>query len=230
MQNTNDFNQPIGYEVKDWIPCARPSPQQVLSGEYCRLEPLSIEKHASDLLESLLTDNDGSSWTYLPYGPCATLASFQDWLMTVLADESILMYAIINADTHIPIGISSYLRITPADGVIEVGHLHFSKQLQKTRMATEAMFLMMQYAFDELHYRRYEWKCNALNEPSRRAALRLGFTFEGIFRQHMVRKGQNRDTAWFSIIDCEWPAIKKRFLTWLNSNNFDKNGKQFNSL
>jgi RimJ/RimL family protein N-acetyltransferase len=130
----------------------------------------------------------------------------------------------------VPIGISGYLRINPEDGSIEVGHLHFSKLLQKTPAATEAMYLMMQYAFDNLKYRRYEWKCDSLNQPSRDAALRLGFKFEGIFRQHMVRKDRNRDTAWFSIIDSEWPSLKEKFQKWLQPNNFDDHGYQRISL
>ncbi|MFI4955775.1 MAG: GNAT family N-acetyltransferase [Gammaproteobacteria bacterium] len=230
MQRTNEFNQPIGHSVENWSPRDRPSPHVVLRGQYCILAPMNIEKHGPGLFQSLITDNDGSSWTYLPYGPCLTLASLQDWLEIVLAEKDVLLYAIIDARTQVPVGVSGYLRITPNDGLIEVGHLHFSKLLQKTPAATEAMFLMMQHAFDDLKYRRYEWKCDSLNQPSRNAALRLGFTFEGIFRQHMVRKDRNRDTAWFSILDSEWPALKEKFVSWLHPDNFDEEGKQRVSL
>jgi RimJ/RimL family protein N-acetyltransferase len=202
----------------------------VLRGKYCVLEPLNIETHSELLFQSIGMDNEGASWTYLPYGPCHTLEAFQNWLKIATSDKDTLLYAIINADTQVPIGVSGYLRINPEDGVIEVGHLHFSKLLQKTPAATEAMYLMMQYALDDLKYRRYEWKCDSLNQPSRDAALRLGFTFEGIFRQHMVRKERNRDTAWFSIMDSEWATIKEKFQKWLQPNNFDAHGCQLISL
>lgn len=150
-------------------------------------------------------------------------------LESITAEETTRTYAILSLD-HAPIGMASYLRITPEHGVIEVGDLHFSHLLRKTAAATEAMYLMMRYAFDELGYRRYEWKCNHLNTPSRNAALRLGFTFEGIFRQSNIFKNRNRDTAWFSIIDSEWPAIKDRLQKWLEPENFDNQGQQLQRL
>jgi RimJ/RimL family protein N-acetyltransferase len=230
MQKTNEFDQPIGFSIENWANRQRPSAKTILQGKYCVLEPLNIEAHSEPLFQSITMNNDGASWTYLPYGPCHTLESFQLWLKTTTSDKDTLLYTIIDARTQVPVGISGYLRINPEDGVIEIGHLHFSKFLQKTPAATEAMYLMMQLAFDDLKYRRYEWKCDSLNQPSREAAIRLGFIFEGIFRQHMVRKNRNRDTAWFSITDTEWPKLKNKFQKWLDPNNFDKNGFQHVNL
>lgn len=229
MNIKNEFNQPIGYPVKNWQSCARPSIQE-LKGTYCKLQLLNIEKHAEKLFQSLCFENDGSSWTYLPYGPFATLQDFCAWLKETSDLSDTLLYVILDSKTEIPIGIAGYLRITPEHGVIEIGHLHFSKLLQKTPAATEAIYLMMAYAFDELRYRRYEWKCHSLNQPSRNAAERFGFKFEGIFRQCNVFKNHNRDTAWYSILDSEWPEIKNRFCKWLHSDNFDAMGKQKVSL
>src|SRR3990167_2955215 len=227
MNERNEFNQIVGYKVEQWISAKKPE-KKVLRGKYCSLEPLEINKHAEALFNALAIDNAGESWTYLPYGPFKTLDEFKEWLKIKTAEQNTLLYAILD-NTQKPIGISGY-GINSEHGVIEVGHLHFSAPLKRTPLATDAMYLMMHYAFEELHYRRYEWKCNALNQSSRNAALRLGFTFEGIFRQHYVFKGRNRDTAWFSIIDSEWPAIKAKFERWLDPNNFDEQGQQKISL
>jgi len=225
----NEFNQIIGSELHDLFP--KESPQKVrMNGVYCILEPLDIAKHSTLLFDSLLMDNDGSSWTYLPYGPFTSCAEFQDWLNLTLSESDTLLYAILDSKNQAPIGISGYLRINPEHGVIEVGHLHFSKLLQKTPAATEAMSLMMHYAFETLNYRRYEWKCNSLNQASKDAALRLGFTYEGTFRQSNVYKNRNRNTSWFSILDHEWPSLKKKLKQWLDPNNFDKQGNQKISL
>ncbi len=219
MNIKNQFNQTIGYSIKNWQHKAVPSKLKMV-GDYCQLELLDIPKHAKKLFNCLSIDNDGSSWTYLPYGPFATCDDFSLWLQKTADLSDTVLYAIL--DKHdLPIGIAGYLRINSEHGVIEVGHLHFSKLLQKTPAATEAMYLMMAYAFDELKYRRYEWKCDSLNQPSRNAAERLGFKFEGVFRQCNVFKDRNRDTAWFSILDSEWPAIKNKFINWLHPNNFD---------
>lgn len=164
-------------------------------------------------------------WLYLPYGPFDSLQSYREWMVSFCNDSDPLFYAILDSKTTNALGVASYLRIDTNNGVIEVGHLAYSPLLQRTRTATEAMYLMMQHAF-ELGYRRYEWKCNSLNMPSRAAAERLGFTFEGIFRQAAVIKGRNRDTAWYSIIDKEWPALKQAFETWLADDNFDADGRQ----
>ena len=225
MTELNEFNQPVGKLVANWEPSKRPTMQKIC-GEYCVLEPINISKHANKLFENLLLKNNGESWTYLPYGPFHDYGAFINWLNTIGNDNDTLMYAIIDTKTTFPVGIAAYLRINPEHGSIEVGHLHYSKLLKKSPAATEAMFLMMSNAFDNFNYRRYEWKCNALNQASCNAALRLGFKFEGIFRQCNVYKNRNRDTAWYSIIDSEWPIVKNKFKKWLNQNNFDAHGHQ----
>jgi RimJ/RimL family protein N-acetyltransferase len=170
-------------------------------------------------------DREGRMWTYLFDGPFATEAGFRDWLEARAGSEDPLFFAIVDAATGRPAGLASYLRIDPNHGVVEVGHLAFSPLLQRTAAATEAMYLMMRNAF-ELGYRRYEWKCDALNGPSRQAAARLGFRFEGIFRQAIVYKGRSRDTAWYSILDKEWPALARAFEQWLAPENFAADGIQ----
>lgn len=168
-------------------------------------------------------------WTYLLSGPFASLAEYRTWLEAKQASDDPLFFAIVDGATRLAVGLASYLRIDAANGSMEVGHLQFSPLLQRTAAATEAMYLMMKQAF-ELGYRRYEWKCDALNAASRRAAERLGFSFEGIFRQAVVYKGRNRDTAWYSIIDKEWPAIDAAYRQWLDPANFDEAGQQRSSL
>ena len=217
--------QPVGFPLQRWTPRPRP-PMNAMIGRSCRVEPLDVDKHASDLYEANLDDSTGQNWTYLPAEPFESLKAYSAWLTTVSAAADVLFHAIVDQATGRAIGVAAYLRIDPANGVIEVGHLNFSPRLQRRIAATEAMFLMMKRAFDELGYRRYEWKCDSLNGPSRRAAERLGFQFEGIFRQAVVYKGRNRDTAWFSIIDREWPALKSAFDQWLNPANFDESGQQ----
>lgn len=229
MQQKNQFGQLLGNPVENWTPCQQPI-KTILQGKYCILEPIEINKHAVKLFDVLAINNQGESWTYLPYGPFDTLSEFKDWLAKTISDNDTLLYAILDAKTQEPIGISGYLRINPEHGVIEIGHLHFSKLLKQTPLATEAIYLMLRLAFDEQGYRRCEWKCNDLNEPSRRAAERFGFTFEGIFRQNYVFKNHNRDTAWFSIINSEWEAIKQKFEKWLHPNNFDAKGQQILKL
>lgn len=220
----NQLGQPIGPAVSGWTPPPHPR-RDPLQGRYCRLEPLSTARHARALCEANALDRDGRMWTYLYSGPFATLEEFTAWLSLREASTDPLFFAIVDEATGQATGIASYLRIDPANGVIEVGHLAFSPVLQRTRAATEAMYLMMKHAF-ELGYRRYEWKCDALNTASRRAAERLGFTFEGIFRQAAVYKGRNRDTAWYSVIDTEWPARETEFRGWLDPANFDSAGRQ----
>lgn len=225
MNETNEFGQIAGCPINNWQRVNTPS-KTTLQGMYCVLEPLNLDKHSAKLFESLLLDNKGESWTYLPYGPFKNCDEFQAWLKVTTSEQDTLLYAIVDSKTLLPIGIAGFLRINPEHGVIEVGHLHYSTLLKKTPAATEAMYLMMRYVFKELGYRRYEWKCNSLNQASRNAALRLGFKFEGIFRQSNVFKNRNRDTAWFSIIDSEWPEIEKRFQHWLRPENFDASGNQ----
>lgn len=230
MNELNEFNQPIGALIADWKPAKKPT-SQILFGEFCKLEPVDIDRHAYKLFENLLIDNsNGESWTYLPYGPFDSVIGFIDWLKETMSDKDILLYAIIDIKTNLPIGIAGYARINPEHGSIEVGHLHYSKLLRKSPAATEAMYLMMANAFDNLNYRRYEWRCNTLNHRSYNAALRLGFKLEGIFRQTNIFKNRNRDTVWFSIIDSEWPQLKKRFNQWLHHTNFDNEKKQKTKL
>lgn len=223
MLKKNQFDQIIGFPVEHWS--ARPlPPKKVIPGNYCRLEPLNMAQHGEQLFEAFQLNNPGDTWTYLPYGPFATYPEFKQWL--AMADAHQFFYTIIETETQTPQGIARYHKVDPEHGVIEVGSIHYSKALQKSRAATEAMYLMMQFAFDELGYRCYKWRCNALNQGSRKAAERLGFQFEGIARQGYVFKGYNRDNAWYSIIDSEWPALKAKFLKWLSPDNFDVSGNQ----
>jgi RimJ/RimL family protein N-acetyltransferase len=226
---TNALGQPIGGEVPGWTARSQP-PRTAMEGRFCRVEPLDPARHAADLFAANGTDAEGRLWTYLPYGPFATLEDYRAWMEQTCLGDDPLFHAIVDLQSGRALGVASYLRITPAQGVIEVGHINYSPALQRTPAATEAMYLMMARVFDELGYRRYEWKCNALNEGSRRAALRLGFSFEGIFRQAVVTKGRNRDSAWFSILDSEWPAAKAAFQSWLDPANFDAEGRQKRSL
>lgn len=220
----NAFGQPIGFPVPGWSPRPRPS-RIVLEGRYCRLEPLDPDRHTADLYDANRAD-DGRGWTYLGYGPFASLEDYRAWVEASAASEDPLFYAIRDAGSDRAVGVATLMRIDPANGVIEVGNIKYAPALQRTPAATEAMFLLMRYVFDDLGYRRYEWKCDALNAPSRAAATRLGFVFEGVFRQAVVYKGRNRDTAWFSIVDDEWPALKRAYETWLAASSFDAEGRQ----
>ena len=225
---SNHLGQPIGWEVPDWKPATRPA-REVIVGTSCRLEPLSAEKHARQLFDANQQDREGAIWTYLPYGPFDTFESYHAWVSKVAEGNDPLFFAIIDVTSGQAIGVGSYLRIDPANGTIEVGHLNFSPLLQRRRAATEAMYLMMERAF-ALGNRRYEWKCNALNEPSRRAAQRLGFSFDGVFRQAAVVKGRNRDTAWYSITDQDWKSLQPAYRRWLSADNFDATGRQKTGL
>ena len=220
----NEHGQPIGCSLPDWKPPPIP-PRESIHGQLCRLDPLNTRQHNQDLFDAINHKNDVTSWTYLPYGPFDTLNSYTSWMQSVAQGNDPLFFAIIDRATEKPVGVASYLRIMPASGSIEVGHLHYALAARRKPLVTEAMYLMMRTAF-ELGYRRYEWKCDCLNEPSRHAARRLGFSFEGIFRQATVYKGRNRDTAWFAVIDRDWPALRNAFETWLAPDNFDAEGKQ----
>lgn len=220
----NQLGQPIGFSVSDWKPAARPA-HKLLTGRFCSLEPLDAARHAADLYAANALDTEGRNWTYLPYGPFDSLSSYCSWLDQFSATSDPLFFAIVSHATGKAVGVASFMRIDPANGSIEVGHLNFSPLMQRTPIATDAMHLMMKEAF-ALGYRRYEWKCNALNMPSRSAAQRLGFSFEGIFRQAAVTKGHNRDTAWYAAIDLEWPTLNDAFQTWLSPENFDDAGEQ----
>jgi RimJ/RimL family protein N-acetyltransferase len=197
-------------------------------GRTVMLEPLDAELHGADLWGYVRGHH--SVWQWLFDGPYANEDDFTAALERKQSATDQIFYAIIPAQIGAAVGYASYLRMEPAHAVIEVGNILLSPALQRTTAATEAMYLMARHVFDDLGYRRYEWKCNALNEPSRRAAQRLGFTFDGIFRQHMVIKGRNRDTAWFSMLDHEWPARKAAFEAWLDPANFDGEGRQLSSL
>jgi RimJ/RimL family protein N-acetyltransferase len=225
----NELGQPVGMPLPEWEPRPRP-PRTPMLGRLCRLEPLNATQHAVPLHEAHTADQEGRNWTYMPYGPFASASAYAAWIESVEQGEDPLFFAIIDLATERPVGAASYLRIEPSMGVIEVGHVSFSPALQRTPSATEAMYLMMERAFDELGYRRYEWKCHSLNAPSRSAALRLGFRYEGIFRNAVVVKQRNRDTAWFSIADTEWPTLRSALRRWLAPSNFDAEGRQRNRL
>ncbi len=224
----NHLGQPIDFVVSKWTIPDRPT-RATMEGRFCRLEALETESHAEALHEANAVDVEDRNWTYLPYGPFDSFANYRAWIEEMSSSNDPLFFAIIDQSTNCAVGVASYLRIDPNSGSIEVGHINYSPLLQRTPGATEAMYLMMKNAFD-LGYRRYEWKCNALNAPSRIAAERLGFSFEGIFRQAAVLKGRNRDTAWYSVIDQEWPAPREAFVRWLEPSNFDPKGQQFVSL
>ena len=222
-----DSDLDLGFTVDGWSP--PPFPERApMEGQYCALTPLDPKAHAEGLFNAFAKDAENIDWTYLPYGPFESLPALQAWLEEIARQSDPLFYTLMDRQGK-AVGVASYLRISPANGSIEVGHIHYSPQLQKTPAATEAMYLMMKHAF-VLGYRRYEWKCDALNQRSRRAALRLGLSFEGIFRQATVYKGRNRDTAWYATIDLEWPKLKTAFETWLDPANFDASGKQKISL
>lgn len=197
-----------------------------MPGRLVNLEPLDLDLHCADLFDALALDTDGRNWTYLPDGPFADIDTFRTWMATCCFGDDPLFHAIIDTSSSRAVGFASFQRIEPNVGCIEVGYINFSPTLQRTALATEAMFLMMRRAFDELGYRRYEWKCDSLNAASRAAAQRLGFTYEGTFRQAITYKRRSRDTAWFSITDVEWPARKVEFERWLDPANFDADGTQ----
>jgi RimJ/RimL family protein N-acetyltransferase len=221
----NIFGQPVGNPLPGWQARTLP-PRTPMRGQYTWLEPLDAERHAAPLMEAFAAREDARDWTYLPGELPVDLNDYQAALAKAALGQDPLFYVIHDGPAGPPAGIAAYLRIDPANGVIEVGHIHVAIGLRQSRAATEAMYLMMVRAFDELGFRRYEWKCDSLNEPSRRAALRYGFQFEGIFRNAVVTKGRNRDTAWFSIIDSEWPERRAAFEHWLAPDNFDAAGQQ----
>ena len=207
-----------------------PHPKGIsIEGKLVDLKPLIASEFAEELFISNAIDKEGINWAYLPYGPFESQANYAKWIKSFEEGDDPIFFAIISKKLKKAIGIASFLRINPTKGLIEVGHINYSPLLQKTTEATEAMFLMMKWVFDN-GYRRYEWKCNALNLKSRRAAQRLGFSYEGVFRQMTISKGRNRDTAWFAIIDKEWEEIEKCFDQFLSESNFDNNGKSKVSL
>ncbi len=224
----NELGQPIGLALSGWVPPPAP-PREVLEGRFCRLEPLDPARHAEALYRANSEDGSGGSWTYLPYGPFASFDDYRTWMEGYCLGADPLFFAIIDQNDGEPKGVASYLRVTPKAGSIEVGHLQYGPGLRRHSAATEAMFLMMERAF-ALGYRRYEWKCDVLNAPSRAAAERLGFTFEGIFRQAVVYKGRSRDTAWYAVTDQDWPTLERAYRAWLDPTNFDASGHQLRRL
>ncbi|WP_159804282.1 GNAT family N-acetyltransferase [Litoreibacter roseus] len=216
------MSERFGFPVPDWQRCPEPD-FRTLAGAHVQLERLSVGEHATELHAANIVDD--AIWDYLPYGPFLDQASYAAWVEAVAEKSDPYFMAIRPSATGGACGVASLLRIEPDVGVIEAGHLNFAPALQRTAAATEALFLLIDWAFDA-GYRRFEWKCDALNMPSRRAAERLGFQFEGIFRQATIYKGRNRDTAWFSIIDTEWPALRRAYVDWLDAPNFDAEGRQ----
>jgi RimJ/RimL family protein N-acetyltransferase len=208
-------------------PAAAPE-RAVIAGARVRLEPVDPDRHAADLHAASL--GDPRLWDHLPYGPFADVAALREHLARQAASEDPLFFAVVDAATGRAVGIVSYLRIEPAHGVIEIGHIWFGGPLQRTPAATETIYLLARQAFDALGNRRLEWKCDAANARSRRAAERFGFTFEGVFRQHQIVKGRNRDTAWYAMLDGEWPALRAAFEAWLSRENFDADGGQRRTL
>lgn len=226
---TNPYQQPVGIPLPDWSACAKPS-SHVIQGRYCHLEPLDAHLHADDLYAAYGHSPDERDWTYLPIGPFHSASDYLAYAKRMESDADCLHFAVIDQRSRRAVGTLALIRMDPANGVIEIGFVVFSPLLRRTPSSTEAHYLLMRYLFDSLGYRRLEWKCDSLNEPSRRAAQRLGFQFEGIFRQAVVYKGRNRDTAWFSILDCEWPSLRAAFELWLAPDNFDAQGLQRRSL
>lgn len=212
-------------DLSNWSPRGRPE-RTALDGRYVRLEPIDAGRHGDDLFAVATAADAGQRFRYLSEGVPEGREPFQAWLEKVQASTDPLYFAVIDKKTGRAEGRQTFMRITPEHGVMEIGHIHWGSAIARTRVTTEAHYLFMRHAFEALGYRRWEWKCNDRNEPSKRAALRFGFTAEGVFRQHMVAKGENRDTAWFSIIDTEWPALQRAYEAWLDPANFDAEGKQ----
>ncbi len=231
---TNTYGQPIGPALPSDFQPALPPSATVLRGRYCRLERLSASQHAAALSVHLLPppgtdDDDDRDWTYLPYARPSP-AELPGWLSAREATADPYYFAVVCARTAQPLGILSYLRVDPSQSCTEIGHVLLGPSLQRTRIATEAFRLLLAHAFEDLRNRRVEWKCDALHARSRRAALRLGFTHEGVFAKHQTYKGRSRDTAWFSMVDAEWPSRKAALDAWLAEDNFDEQGRQRRTL
>lgn len=224
----NTFDQPVGVPVQNWQPSVLP-PATAMTGHQCRVEPIDPAKHAADLFDGNRLAPNGERFTYLGTDAFDDVENYRKWLETMRGPDPML-HAIIDLANGKAVGVAAFMRIDTTHGVIEVGNINYTPALSQTIAGTEAMYLMMKRAFDELGYRRYEWKCDDQNLPSRAAAARYGFVYEGTFRQHMVYKGRNRDTAWFSITDQEWPNVRAAFEAWLNPQNFNASGTQIARL
>lgn len=229
MTTANEYGQPIGHPVPDWSTVAAPE-ASTMQGRYCRLERLDPARHAADLYAAYTAAPDDRDWTYLPVGPFRSPESYRKWAEAAARSEDPRHYAVIDSALDRALGTLSLMRHDTANGVIEVGFVVFSRALQRTPASTEAQYLLMRYVFDELGYRRFEWKCDSLNIPSKKAAERLGFTYEGTFRQAVVYKNRNRDTAWYALIDHQWPRVRDSFEAWLEPTNFDSEGRQLKAL
>jgi len=225
----NAFHQPIGAALPDWqgaqLPDGRP-----LVGRYCRLERIDVERHAADLYAAFQDAPDSRDWTYLFAGPFETFAAYRTYLTAIEKLSDPMHYAVIDLGSGKAVGTLALVRIDAPNGVIEVGSVTYSPRMKRTRLSTETMSLLLKYVFEDLGYRRFEWKCDSLNAPSRTAALRYGFKFEGIFRQAVVTRQRNRDTAWHSIVDSEYPALQTAYARWLDERNFDGEGRQMMRL
>lgn len=225
----NAYNQPIGKSLADWKPAMMPIPHTI-SGRFCLLSPLDAAQHAPGLFAAHALAADDRNWTYLPYEKPATLHAMQSHLQSLVADGGMVHFAVTDIKSGKPLGTVALMRIDPASGVLEIGHVNWTPAMQRTSASTEVIFLLLRYVFDELGYRRCEWKCDSLNAPSRAAALRFGFEYEGTFKNALVTKGRNRDTDWFAITLERWPAIRQAFLSWLDEGNFEGNGRQIRRL
>jgi RimJ/RimL family protein N-acetyltransferase len=225
----NPLGQPVGAPMDGWSPRPLP-PRTAMAGRFCTVRPLDPAADSAQLFAAFSEDAEGRMWTYLPREPYASPVQLRSWAEAACQTDDPLVHTIVDNASGEAVGTANYMRIEPAVGVIEIGSITYSPRLQRRPAGTEAMYLMMRRVFDELGYRRYEWKCNSLNAPSRAAAARLGFRYEGLFRQAMVVKGRNRDTAWFSVIDSEWPALRTAFEDWLDPANFDGAGAQRRTL
>jgi RimJ/RimL family protein N-acetyltransferase len=228
-QHHNALEQPIGAPLPGWTARSMP-PRTPMAGRFCTVRPLDPAKDPAPLFAAYALDRDGRMWTYLPRAAYRSQEELRSWAEAASRTDDPFVHTILDNATGEPVGTANYMRIEPAHGVIEVGSITYSPRLQRRPAGTEAMYLMMRRVFDELGYRRYEWKCNSLNAPSRAAALRYGFRCEGLFRQAQVVKGHNRDTAWFSIVDSEWQEVRAAFERWLDPANFAADGTQRRSL
>ena len=226
---TNALGQPIGINVPGWIPRELPS-REPMQGRYCRIEPLDVDKHIDGIWAGVQLDPEGRNWTYSPPNKPDTIDGLRELLEANAASKDPFHHAIVDLTEVEAVGWATFMDMQPETGSMEVGYIHYTPRLQRKPTGTEAMYLMMRRAFDELAYRRYAWRCHSLNGPSNAAAKRLGFTYEGTHRQSIVMNGRNRDTSWYSILESEWPAIKAAFEAWLDPSNFDSNGNQRRSL
>ena len=219
----------VGTKLDEWVIRAWPSAKKIV-GECVDICSVDVDADASALFEAFHVDGDLEQWNYLGHGPFDNAMVYRKWLISVTENPLFEFYAILAPKAQKHLGLICFTRIRPEHGSIEIAHVHFSNAFKRSRGATEVIYLLLSYVFDDLGYRRCEWKCDALNEKSRRAAKRFGFIYEGTFRQDRVSKGRNRDTTWFSMTDKEWPGLKKSYQEWLKTSNFDSKGKQLTSL